>query len=57
MGTAGKTLDGIVAIADFFTTFAALAGVDGTAEPNPESPSAVDGLDMWCAPCDLGSSH
>ena len=45
--TTGKTLDGIVAIADLFTTFAALAGVDGTAEPNPESPSAVDGLDMW----------
>ena len=47
LGTAGKTLNGIVAIADLFTTFAALAGVDGTAEPNPESPSAVDGLDMW----------
>lgn len=45
--TAGKTLDGIVAIADFFTTFAAIAGVDGTAEPNLESPSAVDGVDMW----------
>jgi hypothetical protein len=36
-----------VAIADFFTTFAALAGVDGIAEPNPESPFAVDGVDMW----------
>ena len=48
LGTAGKTLDGIVAIADLFTTFSALAGVDGTAEPNSRSPAAVDGLDMWC---------
>jgi arylsulfatase A-like enzyme len=57
MGTAGKTLDGIVAIADFFTTFAALAGVNGRAEPNPESPSSVDGLDMWCAPPPLCTSQ
>ena len=43
LGIGGKKLDGIVAICDFFATFAALAGVDGTADPNPASPTAVDG--------------
>jgi arylsulfatase A-like enzyme len=43
----GKQLGGIVAISDLFTTFASLAGVNGTAEPNPESPAAVDGMNLW----------
>jgi sialidase-1 len=43
----GQELGGIVAIADFFSTFAALAGVKPTAEPNPASPTPVDGLNMW----------
>eukprot|EP00401_Gymnodinium_catenatum_P075292 CAMPEP_0117504208 /NCGR_PEP_ID=MMETSP0784-20121206/24731_1 /TAXON_ID=39447 /ORGANISM="" /LENGTH=568 /DNA_ID=CAMNT_0005299557 /DNA_START=65 /DNA_END=1771 /DNA_ORIENTATION=- len=42
----GRTLDGIVAIWDFFATFLGLAGVDPV-EPNKLSPSPVDSYDMW----------
>mmetsp|Transcript_30384 Transcript_30384/g.66561 ORF Transcript_30384/g.66561 Transcript_30384/m.66561 type:complete len:596 (+) Transcript_30384:74-1861(+) len=42
----GKTLDGIVAFWDFFTTFCVLAGADPK-EANPKSPTPVDGVDVW----------
>lgn len=43
---AGKTLDGIVAVWDWFATFAFLAGVDPK-EPQSPSPTPVDSINMW----------
>lgn len=43
---AGATLDGIVAVWDWFATFAKMAGVDPT-DPNPLAPTPVDSYDMW----------
>jgi len=42
----GKTLDGIIAIWDYFATFLHLAAVD-PAEPNQQSPAPVDSHNMW----------
>jgi len=42
----GKTLDGIVAFWDWYATFLGLASLSA-ADPNPESPSPVDSLDLW----------
>jgi len=43
---AGQKLDGLVTIWDYLATFCAFAGVDPT-EPNPESPSSHDSIDVW----------
>lgn len=43
---AGKTRSGIVAVYDWFATFASLAGIDPK-EPQPASPTPVDSINLW----------
>lgn len=42
----GKTLTGPIHIADWYSTFITLAGLDPT-DLNPLSPSPVDGINQW----------
>ena len=47
-GMRGTTLDGPVAIWDYYATFLSLAGVpDPTGDPNPLSPAPPDSFDLW----------
>ena len=45
-GQRGKKLKGPIHIADWYSTFISLAGLDPT-DLNPLSPSAVDGINQW----------
>lgn len=45
-GQKGKKLKGPIHIADWYSTFISLAGLDPT-DSNPYSPSAVDGVNQW----------
>ena len=41
----GKTLDGIVAVWDYYATFLAMAGV-AAADPSPSAPAPIDSVDQ-----------
>ena len=45
-GQRGKKLKGLIHIADWYSTFISLAGLDPT-DLNPISPSPVDGINQW----------
>ena len=43
----GRVLDGVVHIADFYSTFCHLAGGIDPTDTNPDAPSPIDSLNMW----------
>jgi len=43
----GKSLDGLIHISDFYSTFCRIAGNINPNETNPNAPSNIDSIDMW----------